>query len=456
MNRTQFLYYLLILFACTSCVGKNSNLVDYIREGAKPPYYEQIPFGMSYVPRGAFTIGAADEISDEHTPQKKVSIEAFWMDETEITNEEYRQYVYWVRDSIFRKALGEQIPGYLVTERKRTKEPIEDPYIDWTVSINWKDYDVKMILEQFYLDDDSRVGFLRSIDTHRLVYTYEWVDYNQAAKKRNSYDFEQQAYVGELITPDGEVRQIKTRSDFVFRGASPVYPDTLVWVRDFTYSYNEPMTKKYFWHRAFNNYPVVGVTWEQATAFCHWRTKYFNDYQRSQKLHENHDYRLPTEAEWEYAARGGKSRTLYPWGSYYVGTEIGCYLANFKPRRGNYVADSRIGATTVPVATYSPNDYYLFDMAGNVAEWTSTAFDESTYEFMSDFNPQYVYNATSNDAPVLKRKVIRGGSWKDVSYFLRNGTRTFEYQDTATSAIGFRCVKTSFMNEFNEELIKKN
>ena len=87
-------------------------------------------------------------------------------------------------------------------------------------------------------------------------------------------------------------------------------------------------------------------------------------------------------------------------------------------------------------------------MAGNVAEWTSTAFHESSYEYMSDFNPNVQYNARPDDPPVLKRKVIRGGSWKDVGYFLRNGTRSFEYQDSAKSFIGFRCVKTSFVDEF--------
>lgn len=452
----QTLYYIIILFTCASCVGKSSNLVDYIQDSSKAPYYEVIPFGMSYIPRGSFLVGSSDEIAAESTPNKRVSIEAFWMDETEITNNEYRQYVYWVRDSIFREAIGEQVPGYLITENKKTNEPLEDPYIDWTISIDWKDEDVQLAIEPFYLEDDSRVGFRKSIDTHQLVYSFQWIDYTQAALKKNTYDYDKQAYTGNLLDLNGDIRIIKSRSDFIFRDTSPVYPDTLVWIRDFTFSYNEPIMKQYFSHRAFDNYPVVGVTWKQATAFCHWRTRLFNDYLRSNKQYENHDYRLPTEAEWEYAARAGKTSTLFPWGSYYMGTEMGCYLANFKPRRGNYVADSRDGATAVKVASYSPNDYYLFDMAGNVAEWTSTAFDESTYEFMSDFNPQYEYNALSSDPPVLKRKVVRGGSWKDVSYFLRNGTRTYEYQDTATATIGFRCVKTSFMNEFNEESIKKN
>jgi len=108
--------------------------------------------------------------------------------------------------------------------------------------------------------------------------------------------------------------------------------------------------------------------------------------------------------------------------------------------RGNYGDD---GANeTVQVASYSPNEWGLYDMAGNVAEWTSNAFDESAYSYTHDLNPDYVYNALSSDPPALKRKVIRGGSWKDIGFYLQVGTRTYEYQDTAKSYVGFRCVRS--------------
>ncbi|PLX10278.1 MAG: gliding motility-associated lipoprotein, partial [Marinilabiliales bacterium] len=84
----------------------------------------------------------------------------------------------------------------------------------------------------------------------------------------------------------------------------------------------------------------------------------------------------------------------------------------------------------------------LFDMAGNVAEWTANAFDESAYSFMHDMNPDYKYEALPDDPPSMKRKSIRGGSWKDIGYFLQNGTRTYEFQDSAKSYIGFRCVRS--------------
>lgn len=445
MKRSATILVVVLLATFFSC--KRNELYQYVDDKPIKPFYEPSPFGMSYISRGSFVIGADDEINDEATPQKRVSVESFWMDETEITNNEYRQFVYWVRDSIARTILSETFPEFMMTE-DRQGNPYPEPRLNWEDPIEWRNPDFKEALAELYLPADERVFFAKAIDTRKLIFNYYWIDYQQAAKRSNSFNFETQSYQGTVIGLKGEEIAIKDRSDFIMRESTPVYPDTLCWVRDFTYSYNDPMTEKYFWHVGFDDYPVVGVTWKQATAFCHWRTKLYNEYQNRFGQVEVHDYRLPTEAEWEYAARGGEERTLYPWGNYYVRNQMGCFIANFKPRRGNYVADSRSTTTTMKVGSFSPNNKRLYDMAGNVAEWTSTAFYESAYELVSDFNPTFEYNALPHDPPVLKRKVIRGGSWKDVAYFLRNGTRSFEYQDSAKSYIGFRCVKTSFADEF--------
>jgi gliding motility-associated lipoprotein GldK len=209
-------------------------------------------------------------------------------------------------------------------------------------------------------------------------------------------------------------------------------------MRDFSYSYNEPMTKRYFSHPAFGNYPVVGVTWKQAVAFCHWRTHIQNAALERKKMAVESDFRLPSEAEWEYAARGGRTNSMFPWGNYYARNKKGCLLANFKPGRGNYAEDG--GFYTVRADAYWPNDYGLYNMAGNVAEWTISYFNEGAYNLMSDMSPDVRWEAKDSDPPYMKRKVIRGGSWKDIGYFLQVSTRAFEYQDTAKSYIGFRCV----------------
>ena len=155
-------------------------------------------------------------------------------------------------------------------------------------------------------------------------------------------------------------------------------------------------------------------------------------------------YRLPLETEWEYAARGGLDLSMYPWGGPYTRNYQGCFLANFKPLRGNYIDDGTV--YTAKTGSYEPNEYGLYDMAGNVAEWTSGAYDESSYAFTHNMNPDYKYNAKPDDPIVMKRKVIRGGSWKDIARYLQNGMRDYEYQDTAKSYIGFRCVRSYLGN----------
>ena len=137
---------------------------------------------------------------------------------------------------------------------------------------------------------------------------------------------------------------------------------------------------------------------------------------------------MPTEAEWEYAARGGLDLSMYPWGGPYTRNYKGCFLANFKPLRGNYIDDGEV--YTAKVASFEPNEFGLYDMSGNVAEWTKCAFHPSAYIFTHDLNPDYQYDARPDDPPILKRKVIRGGSWKDIGYFLQTSTRDYEYQDS--------------------------
>ncbi len=236
------------------------------------------------------------------------------------------------------------------------------------------------------------------------------------------------------------IRGHSDRSRYIIKERINIYPDTLCWVRDYTYSYHDPMAENYFWHTAYDNYPVVGVTWCQAKAFSVWRTQLYHSWLLANGDLYVNDFRLPSEVEWERAARGDLELSQYPWGGPYIRNANGCFLANFKPMRGRYFEDG--GFHTVKVYSYNPNGFGLYCMAGNVAEWCNTAYDESAYEFTHDMNSEYVYDAKDYEHPVMKRKVIRGGSWKDIGYYLQNSTRTFEYQDTAKCYIGFRNVMT--------------
>lgn len=427
--------FLILLTGC----GKSGNgeLVGVARRGT---FFEPEPYGMLFIPQGSFNMGQNEQdlANTINAQTKTVTIRSFWMDETEITNSEYRQFVYWVRDSIARRMLGEQFDQFLISEDGLGNQ-IEPPYLNWDEKLDWFDPEYAEILEEMYYPENERFFRRKEIDTRKLEYEYQWVDLLQAAKKTNRYNFSKKQYEGIVYDEKGEQREIKDRSAFIMKDRVLVYPDTLCWISDFTYSFNEPWTQMYFWHPGYDEYPVVGVDWKQATAFCIWRTELLNNYLQKRGEPVVMDYRLPTEAEWEYAARGGINSGIYPWGGLYTRNDKGCFLANFKPLRGRYADDG--GATTMSSGSFAPNDFGLYDMAGNVAEWTSSAFDESAYSFTHDFNPTYKYNALPDDPHVMKRKVIRGGSWKDVGYFLQNGTRTYEYQDSAKSFIGFRCVR---------------
>ncbi len=370
------------------------------------------PPGMVYIPQGTFHMGPSDEdVAYAFSARNRsVSISGFWMDATEITNAEYRQFAYWVRDSIVAKKMG-----YV----KAGSDGVE--YVDWDKmkTMKWNDPKVVEQLGQtdLILSPEDRIFGKKELDASKLIYHSEVFDLKEAAKRENAG---------------------KARSQFIVKKDVRIYPDTLVWIRDFSYSYNEPMTKRYFAHPSFDNYPVVGVNWLQASAFSEWRTHYLNSYLISKNRVQESDFRLPTEAQWEYAARGGRSQSMFPWGNYYLRNKKGCLLANFKPGRGNYPEDG--GFYTVRADAYWPNDFGLYCMSGNVAEWTSSIYYEGSYNFQHDMNPDVRWNAKESDPPRMKRKVIRGGSWKDVGYYLQTGTRTYEYQDSTKSYIGFRTV----------------
>ncbi len=419
-------YILIVAMACAvlaSCsMGGDRGEVRGVPQRS---FRAEVPYGMVYIPGGSFLMGQTDQdVTFAQIAQtKQVTVSPFFMDQTEISNSQYKQFVNWVRDSIaITKYLNDQ--KYYYTPKGKAANAGGVKYINWDyvkkhpVFSNRKGADNTQKLQAMYYQGDDRIFDKNEIDTRSLKYNFATVILRTAADYHND--------------------KSKKRSDFIFRDTIPVYPDTLVWLSDFSYAANEPMVEGYFSHPAYRNYPVVGVTWRQARAFNMWRGRYNDAYKDKRRLAHREQYSLPTEAEFEYAARGGRIGTDYPWGGPYIKNAKGCLMANFKPGRGNYTDDG--GAYTVNVRAYFPNDYGLYNMAGNVAEWTASAFDESASTFVHDMSPTFNYEAKASDPEVLKRKVVRGGSWKDVGYFLQNSTRAYEYQDTAKSYIGFRCV----------------
>lgn len=401
------------------------------------------PFGMNYIHFGSYTMGPSDQDVPYalNSRSKTVTIPAFYIDQHEISNNEYRQFVFWVRDSLFRDKLAtNDFEDYFFAEDGQGRELdrfINKGYVlNWEERIDWRDEEVfDLLYDEFYLQGADKFYDRRQVDTRKLIFRYWWIDFQSASKKKGKD--EEYSAVNKLDQLHS-VRGHSDRSQFIIEEEISVYPDTLCWVHDFTYGFNEPLTETYFWHPAYDDYPVVGVTWGQARAFNAWRTQFLNEWKMQHGETFVQRFRLPSEAEWEFASRGGLDLAPYPWGGPYTRNIQGCPLANFKPMRGDYVEDN--GCYTVPIGSYSPNDYGLYCMAGNVAEWTNTAYDESVYEFSHDMSPEYEYHAKRGEPESMKRKVIRGGSWKDVGYFIQTGTRSYEFSDTAKSYIGTRSV----------------
>lgn len=351
--------------------------------------------------------------------------------------------------------------------------------------------------------------------------------------------------------------------------AKKALPDTLVWRNSL--SYNEPMVEVYLRHPAYREYPVVGVSWLQANDYALWRTDRVNemllveanvisfDVNQTKDSHFTTDaylagqytgtidkgiedlnpngtgirnvkmedgillpkYRLPTEAEWEYAALGlvGNTqderiaeRRTYPWNTDAVRTNdkkyYGSFVANFKRGKGDYMGvagNLNDGAAfPAPVVSYWPNDYGLYNMAGNVSEWVLDVYRPLSFEDFNDHNPyrgnlfteKYVdslgqiqervlsneelaerknyhdsYALNYNDGDFKstiqndwtnqegeseeytnemyeygvttlisdKARVYKGGSWADGAYYLSPSVRRFMNEDESSSTVGFRC-----------------
>lgn len=439
-----------LLFSCGS--GDRGEVLNGV-QGKR--WVTEKPQGMAFVPGGSFTMGKTHEdlLGAEDAPPTLKTVGSFYMDETEVTNNQYRKFVEFVKDSIVRTKLA-----IMADEMGMDAAaggigafaflPEEDPSLNqnqsaydrymydnyYSMAMDTDEYAGRRlnkrariitnpqrypdeyyveVMDSLYVKADNNTKGLTTFDVAKLNFKYSW--------------FDKDANVRDNVTSPRDRKAKYLKTEIV-----NVYPDTTRWAKDFSYSYNEPMLNEYFWHEAYGEYPVVGVNWNQAKAFTAWRTLYKNTYLKSRRAnHTLNEYRLPTEEEWEYAARGGIQNGMYPWGGPYMTDEKACFLANFKPDRGNFADDGAL--YTAEARSYKPNGYNLYNMAGNVAEWTSTTYDQASYVMNASLKPK-------SKESLNPLKVVRGGSWRDPAYFLQVATRDKENADSAKSFIGFRVV----------------
>ncbi len=173
-----------------------------------------------------------------------------------------------------------------------------------------------------------------------------------------------------------------------------------------------PTRDSYFSNPEYDNYPVIWVEWHEANNFCGWR-----------------DARLPTEAEWEKAARGGLKNKVYPWGDMFPS------FGKNNRNGANFIGPNykRIDfADTEPVGSFGANGYGLYDMVGNVSEFVADWYDEDYYQYSPTDNPQ--------GPEAGEFYVIRGGSWNGSFWTLRSANRTSVY-GYPQNEVGFRCAR---------------
>ena len=466
MNLSKLFSALCACMLLVSCFGGSRAMMNggEVTGQRAASFNEPVPYGMVEVKRGYLKVGVEnnDTLWGTATPTKEISVDGFWMDQTEVTNSMYRQFVEWVRDSIIRERLADPSYGGDETfkiETDRYGEPVT-PHLNWAKPIPWRKptEDQERAIQSVYITHP--IDGTKMLDVKQLTYRYEIFDYEKAALRKyrlnprervlntdKPVDLEEVVMISKdtaYVDENGEIvrqtieRPLSSLYDFLNTYIVHVYPDTTCWVNDFANVNNETYMKLYFSSPTYNQYPVVGVTWEQATAFCAWRTDYLMRGLGPQARYIQR-YRLPTEIEWEYAARG-KEGNPFPWQGAEMKNEKGCYFANFKPDKGNYTEDGNL--ITSSVGIYGANSNGLFDMAGNVAEWTNTVYTEAGVAAMGDLNPELRYNAAKEDPYILKRKSVRGGSWKDPLSYVRSAWRTWEYQNQPRCYVGFRCVRS--------------
>jgi formylglycine-generating enzyme required for sulfatase activity len=233
------------------------------------------------------------------------------------------------------------------------------------------------------------------------------------------------------------LRLLKQEDTAMYR---KMLPDTLVW--RLPLAYNEPYVEYYLRHPAYSNYPVVGVTHDQAEYYCQWLTGQYAKLEK--RKFKTAVFRLPTVAQWEYAARGGLDLSPFPWGGPGMQNKKGEWLANF-----TVISQSSIGWASYPVLNvYGKIEDrkilvagYSGDRAG-IAGWLNDAADVTAPVISFYPNGFGLYNMAGNvEEYVAEKGITKGGSWRDTGYYLQNSVEEpYDSTNFTSSERGFRFI----------------
>jgi len=409
-----------VILALSGCKTSNYNYYKKFNKSAvvvpKKSKGKFNPTGMVYIPSGTL-----DYKSPTSIEVKKVSVSAFYIDEAEVSNRQYRFFTTWVADSIAVTDYLKDEKFFLKSKQKAKtgiRKEIDQKRINWSAvrkhSPLWKSKSpaIASKLEPMIRAEGEEITLKKEL----IMYRYTRI--KSSGPTGNTY----------------ETIQV------------PVFPTENVWSTDFPNAQMEIMDWNYFDDKTYNDHPIVGVNWKQASAYSDWRgrvipmTTKSNPYLPKTKLAIS----LPTEAQWQLAASGPKADS--------AANEL-YKITNKKKRKSELTVNSKQGegeygldggTFTVPVRAYFKNAYGIYNAQGNVSEWTLDAYSPSSLELTSDINPVLKYNAADDESYFMKRKVIRGGSWKDNATDVATTTRAYDVHDASHSYLGFRCVMPAY------------
>jgi formylglycine-generating enzyme required for sulfatase activity len=567
----RHLLFAAVLFATASSLSTDTFAQanpNYHRSRTRPviPFRHltlAAPPGMVYIPGGSVTIKYSQSSTDTNS-KKRVSLSSFYIDKTEITNQQYRMFTEWVIDSI-------AVVNYLKDDwyfldpppAQKVEQPVATATITDTTGAP-KDTVLSSLGGDIPMPTASTTPAVATVDTTKKADTSAKFSTSSAITDSNGNvirrrinwarvkhkdifengDDEIKAKIAPMFDPaTGKIKEELYVYNFTYLKATGtnknvkigeyatepinIYPDERIWFKDLNNSQVEILVENYFTQPPFDDYPVVGVTWKQARAFAAWRSHTNNEYADIAEYLKYYklQYSLPSEAQWVYAAgkdiknsnepvlapepepgptpadttataavdsAGNPVAVIPPSDTTTLASTDGIptsvaeeeapkkekkkkkkkkdeeeetaeeiviakedsknpplvdkdrdgnLLVNFKQEEGDYAED---GANfTLPVMSYAPNEFGVYNMVGNVSEWVLDAYSPSAFAFVSDVNPVLLYDADPKDADAMKRKVIRGGSFVSNAKALSPFTRDFELQDNVHCYIGFRCVMSA-------------
>jgi sulfatase modifying factor 1 len=437
MQKTSMLTFFLLATVFAFAQEKSTSAADTAKAKPIGSVKIKVPHSFKYrkeLDNIAFISGGTNSVRNfegwdslSFSIPSRVTVASMYLGKYEVSNAEYRSFVHYVKDSIAHALLGH----FIIADGNRQ--------IDWNSEIDWGRKELEDMMTPH-----ERIYAKRQMDERKFIFRFSNGD------------------------------------------TTKVYPDTLTWIVDCNYAYNEPMAKRYFSHPSYADHPVVGINYKQALAYCNWKTTTWNN-ELIKHGDDKHFFavRLPSDAEWERAAvnLSNKNKKGYYLNSFSVYSKqitvpseelsemhtsknvgYNCNFGQIKDINDYCIKDFTDDGYfyTAPSDAYKPNYNGLYNLHGNVAEWTSTkgylSRDFKKRETGKSINRPFMMeveilkpskenfpnsplaklNAQQIESYLQQFMIVKGGSWFSIPFYLQPGASQFFLPAASHSFIGFR------------------